>query len=101
MDEIMLAGFAGGDVNVFGNVLPSSVNNYLAIGNNFYSITLIAYHNAFYYHPYTVDIFSVLESNMLFSLCVNNLIGLRPVINIRSDVTVSGDGTMQNPYKLL
>ena len=101
MNEIILAGFAGGDVNVFGNVLPSSVNNYLAICNNFYSITLIAYHNAFYYHPYTVDIFSVLESNMLFSLCVNNLIGLRPVINIRSDVTVSGDGTMQNPYKLL
>ena len=80
----MLAGFAGGDVNVFGKAPSSSVNNYLAIGNHFYSITPIAYHNAFYYSPYTVDIFSVTSYNAFYSLCVNNLIGLRPVINIRS-----------------
>ena len=98
MDEIMLAGFAGGDVNVYGKYPASSVNNYLAIGNKFYSMTPIAYHNSFYYPVYTVDIFSVTEYNGLKSLCVNNLIGLRPVINIRSNVKVSGDGTMQNPY---
>ena len=30
---------------------------------------------------------------------INNY-GLRPVINIRSDVTISGDGTMESPYTI-
>ena len=29
-----------------------------------------------------------------------NTYAMRPVINIRSDVTVSGDGTMDNPYRI-
>lgn len=27
-------------------------------------------------------------------------LGLRPVINIRGDVTISGDGTMESPYTI-
>ncbi len=31
----------------------------------------------------------------------NTALGIRPVINLRADVTLSGDGTISNPYKVV
>ena len=45
------------------------------------------------------NVFYVNSNGYLYFTSVNNALGVRPVINLRSDVTISGgDGTSSNPY---
>ena len=55
--------------------------------------------------PYSYDstdgawVFRVYTSGQLSGTSVNNALGVRPVINLRANVTISGgDGTSSNPY---
>ena len=58
--------------------------------------------------PYRFDVgwggayvFIVWSSGFLNNIRVNDAYGVRPVINLRSDVTISGgDGTVNNPYTI-
>ena len=95
-DEIILSGMSGGvfDGTYFSqDVAPT---NYLTIGNNFWTITPSGYYNAYgdtATWAFVFDVYSFFDDHG-----VSTAFGLRPVINIRGDVTVSGLGTMQNPY---
>ena len=99
-DEVMLSGtqgrfLNGGYVEDYG-----SPNSYLTTGNNFWTMTPVGYYVPFGFDYWDATVFRVNASGSISSHGVNGARALRPVINIRSDVTVSGDGTMQNPFQL-
>ncbi len=98
VDEVMLAGFSGGFFNGINDYQKNSLNNYLTTGNTFWTITPAGGYIPFGYTTWRALVFVVTGSEIIDDAYVNNRIAIRPVINIRSDVTVSGDGTMQNPY---
>lgn len=98
IDEVMLAGHAGGIVNGnYSNGKPN-LNYYLSSSKEFWTMT-----PAGYYIPY----FQVLQSKCFSTENGHKSIddtdtrislGNKPVINIRSDVTITGSGTMSDPY---
>ena len=71
---------------------------YLTTGNSFWTITPVGYYNTFGSDEWDVVVFDVTSSGLLNDNSSYFDYGLRPVINIRNDVTVSGDGTMGSPY---
>ena len=78
--------FAGGVVNNVNN------NFYLYTGFNYWTITPAFYDYGF---PY---VFMVDENGNYGASNVNMSWGVRPVINLASDVTLSGTGTASDPY---
>ena len=87
-DEVALA---GGKINL------KNENFYLQSNSNFYIITPFEFGaNSIYSFVYRLNYQGVLEySNVTIGG------GLRPVINIRSDVLIfQGDGTIENPFIL-
>ena len=101
VDEILLAGSSGGYFNGYRDYQKVSPNNYLVTGSAFWTATPAGFYTPLGYQSVSASlIFAVTYNGLIDDAYVTNLLGLRPVINIRSDVNVSGDGTMQNPYKL-
>lgn len=99
-DEVLLSGVSGGEFNGSYNYQKESINGYLTTGNSFWTIT-----PAGGYNPYggTTEFHAVVflvENNGNINAFAYDRSGLRPVINIRSDVTISGDGTMESPYTI-
>lgn len=82
-DEVSLAG---------GVYNTENFNYYLYNGESFFTMTPSEYYN---YRSY---IFTVNNNGALVTSPTNEQAGVRPVINIQSTVTVSGQGTIDNPY---
>lgn len=96
-DEIMLSGFSGGFLSGNYNFSKTSTNSYLCIGYAFWTMTPLGY-----YSPFKAG---NNKGALLYFISksggehyANMSFGLRPVINIRSDVTITGNGTMTDPY---
>ena len=99
-DEVMLSGSSGGVFDGSYNYQKDAPNSYLTMGNSYWTITLIGYYNPFGATNWVALLFGVSASGFIDGSYANGgVLGLRPVINIRSDVTVSGDGTMGSPYR--
>jgi len=81
-DEVIMAGGAYNSANT---------NFYLNNGQSYWTMTP---HN-FSSHSF---IFAMRDNSYLYNLNVNTVAGIRPVINLRADVTLTGAGTMHNPY---
>ena len=83
-DEVMLAGGRGGTNNT---------GYYLYTGQNYWTMSP-------YYFDYTfAGVFHVNSNGNFGYYLANYAYGVRPVINLSADVTISsGDGTMNNPY---
>ena len=99
-DEVMLSGSSGGVFDGSYNYQKMATDGYLATGSGFWTMTPAGYYYPFGYEGYDarlilVDGFGSLDDNTAYSPYT-----LRPVINIREDVTISGNGTMSNPYKI-
>ncbi len=97
-DEVILSGSGGGVFDGSYNYQKRTPNSYLTTGNNFWTMTPAGYYNPFgslYMGPH---LFFFLSSGTVDDGGVSTARALRPVINIRSDVTVSGQGTMTSPY---
>ena len=95
---MVLAGHAGGVVNGEYNHGKSNLKYYLFSGQEFWTMT-----PAGYYVPYFQSLrsknFSVLDSkNSIDDTVVSFDLAYKPVINIRSDVTITGTGTTTDPY---
>lgn len=84
-DEVALAG---------GVYDIPNYNYYLYNGENFYTSTPAEYYN---YHAY---MFSVGANGSIAITPTDGNIGIRPVINLSSTVTVSGSGTENDPYTI-
>lgn len=84
-DEVAIAG------GVYGT---NNYNYYLYNGETFFTMTGADYHN------YTANLFIVTNTGALSTAPTTNIYGIRPVINISSTTTVSGAGTIDNPYTI-
>ncbi|MCM1053451.1 MAG: hypothetical protein NC483_05710 [Ruminococcus sp.] len=87
-DEVNFAGliYGGSGMN----------NNYLYTNQEYWTMSPFLFDAN---HKYA-QMFSVSSSGKL-NMNVNATIGIRPVINLRSDVTFTGNGTQSNPYKVV
>ena len=98
-DEVMLAGHGGGIFD--GNMNHGEYNpiSYLNIGYSFWTMTPVGF-----YIPYLTNfmesrVFNIYDTGMIGDYYVYSTEeSLRPVINLKSDVTITGSGTMTNPY---
>ena len=88
-DEAMLAGIP--NWNSSGNI-----NNYLYTGEYYWTMSPYYFSGSYAY------VFLVYNNGYLFINIVHNPHGVRPVINLRSDVQISeGNGTQNNPFKVV
>ena len=98
VDEMILAGHAGGIFDGKYNHMKYNKTSYLTIGTSFWTITPAGGYNPFGYNGCYAYIFYIGNSGFIDEGGGDNPFGIRPVINIRSDVTIIGSGTMTNPY---
>ena len=84
-DEAMFAGIP--------NQNSSNTNNYLYTGQNYLTMSPYIYPRA-----YVVRVYS---SGYLIGNYADSTSGVRPVINIRADVSLTGSGTTSDPFKVV
>ena len=111
VDEVIFSGNGGGVFDGNYNYTKSIIDSYLITGYLFITIT-----PAGYYIPLGSGVTSTLPGATLFVVnpiyetgTANGIIGdqgverkfgIRPVINLKSNVKIIGDGTKENPYKI-
>ena len=89
LDEAIYAG------QIISNNPTDNINYYLYTGQGYWTITPFMYINAMDY----VSVLIVNSNGGISRSAVTSQRGIRPVINLRNDVTISsGDGTQTNPY---
>ena len=85
-DELILGGMSAGNTNSY-----SWVNNSL----NYYSMTPVIYN----WSVNSATVFGMKSTGELNVWRVSDNVGVRPVINLKADVEISGGiGTMNDPY---
>ncbi|HIR74096.1 TPA: hypothetical protein IAB95_01180 [Candidatus Ventrenecus avicola] len=99
VDEVMLAGHGGGVFDGAYSFQSRNVNGFLTTGYHFWTMTPAGFYIPFGGEIYMSYVFVVTSSGKVDDDRPTIEYGLRPVINIRSDVTVSGDGTIEKPYE--
>ena len=97
-DEVMLAGHAGGVFDGSYNHMKSNNGSYLVTGNAFWTMTPAGGYNPFGLANWYAGVFSVRASGKVDDDYVSLTHGLRPVVNLKSGVTITGSGTKTNPY---
>ena len=98
-DEVMLSGSSGGVFDGNYNYQKATPDSYLTTGNHFWTMTPAGYYNPFGIASWGAQLFLVNTSGGFDDHYAYYAYALRPVINIRSNVTVSGDGTISSPYQ--
>ncbi len=97
-DEVMLAGHAGGVFDGSYNHMKSNNGSYLVTGNSFWTMTPAGGYNPFGFTYWGARVFVVGGSGDFDDYYVNYAFGLRPVVNLKSGVTITGSGTKTDPY---
>ena len=99
-DEVMLAGHAGGVFDGGFNHQKTNNGSYLVTGNPFWTMTPAGGYNPFGITYWGASVFFVRGSSggAIDDGVAHNAYGLRPVINLKADVTITGSGTMTDPY---
>ena len=97
-DEVMLAGHAGGVFDGGYNHMKTNNGSYLTTGNTFWTMTPAGGYNPFGDPTWFARVFPVYASGEVDDSNVDSTYGLRPVVNLKSGVTITGSGTKTNPY---
>ena len=97
-DEVMLAGHAGGVFDGSYNHMKSNNGSYLVTGNSFWTMTPAGGYNPFGVANWFALVFFVGGSGVIDDDSASNANGLRPVVNLKSGVTITGSGTKTDPY---
>lgn len=84
-DEVAIAG------GVYG---VDNYNYYLYNGETFFTTTPADYYN------FVANLFIVTNSGSISTTPTTSIYGVRPVINLTATTTVSGAGTIDNPYTI-
>ena len=100
VDEVLLAGVSGGVFDGSYNHQKRSLNSYLINGNTFWTMTPAGSYVAFGNKGWSSYIFRVNLNGYFDDDKVTVVYGVRPVINLRKDVTITGEGTKENPYQV-
>ena len=97
-DEVMLAGHAGGVFDGSYNHMKSNNGSYLVTGNAFWTMTPAGGYNPFGNAYWFALVFYVGGSGIIDDTNTSDTLGLRPVVNLKSGVTITGSGTKTDPY---
>ena len=97
-DEVMLAGHAGGVFDGSYNHMKSNNGSYLVTGNSFWTMTPAGGYNPFGVTGWCASVFIVRGSGNFDDNYTHGTYGLRPVVNLKSGVTITGSGTKTDPY---
>ena len=100
MDEVMYAGYSGGYSNGAYVLTAPNISSYINIGFDFYTMTPIGFlwptnwPNGSYAMIYFISARTInnVDPQTYYSF------GLRPVINLKSTLSVNGSGTKNNPF---
>ena len=87
-DEVGLTGITWNDVNI---------ENYLYTGRHYWTMTP-SYFNSSFNMSY---VFWVDYDGSLYDYIVDHSFGVRPVINLKADVQITGSGTVSDPFKVV
>ncbi len=98
VDDFLLAGHAGGVFDGNQNHMKTNPKSYIATGNAFWTMTPGGFYYPYGYSAYFPIVFLIGGTGFIHDASCQDTSGLRPVINIRSDVTVTGSGTKTDPY---
>jgi len=82
-DEVSMA---GGVYNI------ANQNYYLYNGRDYWTLS------PYVFDSYSAKVFAVYTNGYVGDSVANNIIGVRPVINLRSNVKITGKGTISDPY---
>ena len=97
-DEILLAGTGGGIFDGSYDYQKSAINAYISCGSYFLTMTPVGYYNPYGIFDSGSIIFGVGAQGTLddgFTFISGKI---RPVINLKSTLKFTGDGTKNNPY---
>ena len=98
IDEVILAGHTGGIFDGIYNSSKNSKTTYLTNGFSFWTMTPTGSYCPFGTDGQVTLVFGIGSAGAIDDAYTNGSIGLRPVINIRSDVSITGSGTQTDPY---
>ena len=87
-DEVVLAGLPW-------NSRGYTTTNYLYTGQAYWTMT------PYYYYSSNAMMFDVNVQSALYNADTNTTLGIRPVINLRADVQITGSGTTSDPFKVV
>ena len=99
-DEVMLSGSSGGIFDGSYNYQKATPSSYIRTGNTFWTMTPAGGYNPFGNTYWFAIVFGVNPSGDFDDYSAYYANGLRPVLNLRADVTVTGNGTIESPYQL-
>ena len=97
-DEVMLAGHAGGVFDGSYNHMKTNNGSYLVTGNWFWTMTPAGGYNPFGGTGWSANVFGVNGSGYIDDYGAFGTYGLRPVVNLKSGVTITGSGIKTDPY---
>ena len=100
-DEAMLAGHAGGVFDGMYNQMSINIANYLYTNTNFWTMIPAGGYNPFGSVNWATFVVHLNTSGSFDDDYTHDVLGLRPVINIRSDVKLTGSGMKTDPYEIL
>ena len=97
LDEAVFAGYAS---SYYDRLLkpPKNVNGYLSTNIGYWTMTPSMYAHLFGFSQACASNYDIGQVAGETYTSSNLREGLKPVINIRSDVTITGTGTMTDPY---
>lgn len=98
VDEAMLSGCVGGFFDGYYNHQNTNTTGYLITRAKFLTMTPTGGYNPYGFDYWTALVFYVQHTGKTDDEYVDVTYGIRPVINIRFDVTITGNGTMTDPY---
>ena len=100
VDEAIFSGSSGGVFDGSYGSRTASPDSYLTTGNNYWTMTPAGYYNPFGSTYWGALLFRVSSSGSIDDDNADYALALRPVINLKSGVTVSGAGTISDPYRI-
>ena len=100
MDEVILAGHGGGVFDGNYNQQKRAPNTYLITGSAFWTMTPTGGFNPFGGSPWVAHAFTIGMAGLIDGTYTSSTYGLRPTINLKADMTITGEGTIESPYKV-
>ena len=97
-DEVMFAGHGGGIFDGEYNYMKSNSKSYLVTGTFFATMTPAGGYNLYGTNYWNALIFVISSSGNFDDSSVYNTTCFKPVINLKPDVTITGSGTVTDPY---
>lgn len=98
-DEVLMAGSSGGVFDGAWNYTKGSTS-YLNINTTYWTMTPAGGYVPFGLSDWNASALVVNESGIFDDYSVTTSVGVRPVVNLKSDAIKSGTGTSNDPYRV-